>query len=78
MTGKEINFSLMAVLGVTGRASWKVVHWLGRKYQQVSDIAELFQNVQEEEDSGPDQSLKNAKNYLILDSSILKEVEKIR
>jgi hypothetical protein len=36
--GNEIDFSLMAVLGVTGRASWKVVRWLGQKYEQTSDL----------------------------------------
>jgi len=39
----------MGVLGSLGKASWKVVHWLGSKYQQTSDIRELFRNLQEEE-----------------------------
>jgi hypothetical protein len=40
------DFSLMALMGGTGRASWKVVHWLGSKFTQTEDIQELKLNVQ--------------------------------
>lgn len=46
--GKQIDFSLMSLLGIKGRASWKVVKWSGQKYQEIDDIIQLYKNVRDD------------------------------
>lgn len=70
----------MALLGTSGRASWKVVHWNGKKYEQSGDILELYKNVQEdEEEAVKDQGIMTlGKCYLVMDSCIIHDQAKIK
>ena len=42
---------MVGLLGILGKAAWKVVRWSGTKYKESSKIESLLRDVQEKEEA---------------------------